>query len=397
MLQVEQAKKDVRRAEQKVTKVQSELQAYKTRLNELEGTLAQLQHAGKATGEANIHASDAAQAGRDASASTSHEQSAAGSELQTSSSLPAEGRNDLNTGAAAQTATTTTDSIELQPASPPPAEGRNDIALEDAAGASTSAETGNTPSENIPTEPAHETPGAQVHADITVDPAPTEEDLTITSGAGSMPILTHDEHAWPPPQIREELAESIVEDTKHDHTTTTPANKPDTTETNVNKQETAVEKDLTITSGEGTMPILTHDEHAWPPPQIREEIAESIAEEVKHDHGHTTTISSNEQHTAETNVNEQEASVEKDFTITSGEGTMPILTHDEHAWPPPQIREELAQSVIEEAKHEHADTANGHGEASTEEEPEHHETEHEGNPNRSRRAPRRRARNNDQQ
>jgi hypothetical protein len=38
------------------------------------------------------------------------------------------------------------------------------------------------------------------------------EPLTIASGEGSIPIQSSDEHAWPPPAIREELAEAIKEE-----------------------------------------------------------------------------------------------------------------------------------------------------------------------------------------
>jgi len=37
------------------------------------------------------------------------------------------------------------------------------------------------------------------------------EPLTIASAEGSIPIQSSDEHAWPPPEIREELAEAIKE------------------------------------------------------------------------------------------------------------------------------------------------------------------------------------------
>jgi hypothetical protein len=43
-----------------------------------------------------------------------------------------------------------------------------------------------------------------------------QEDLSISSGAGSIDILTQDEHAWPPSEIREELVEGIAEEVKAD-------------------------------------------------------------------------------------------------------------------------------------------------------------------------------------
>ncbi len=82
-----------------------------------------------------------------------------------------------------------------------------------------SPEAANTPIENIPAGQFDEGPGAQVYADISINPPP-EEDLVISSGDGSIPVVTTDEHAWPPPQIREELAESIAEQVAQEHQTT---------------------------------------------------------------------------------------------------------------------------------------------------------------------------------
>jgi hypothetical protein len=45
-----------------------------------------------------------------------------------------------------------------------------------------------------------------------------QEDLTITSGEGSIDILNEDEHAWPPAEIREELVESIAKEVQEDET-----------------------------------------------------------------------------------------------------------------------------------------------------------------------------------
>ena len=167
MLQVEQAKKDVHKAEQKATKAQTTLQEQQTHLQKLEEELTQLRNPGQ---EANKEAHD--QAGE-------------------------------------------ADNTEVQPVSPPPIEGRSDIGQEDAA--ETLAGTTHTPIESVPTQQPNETTGAQVHADISINPAPAEEDLTINSGEGSIPVIASDENAWPPPQIRKELAESIAEEIAHEH------------------------------------------------------------------------------------------------------------------------------------------------------------------------------------
>jgi hypothetical protein len=44
-------------------------------------------------------------------------------------------------------------------------------------------------------------------------------------------------------------------------------------------QTTGSDESSTIASGEGTIFIQNSDEHAWPPPEIREELAEAIKEE----------------------------------------------------------------------------------------------------------------------
>jgi hypothetical protein len=299
MAQVDQAKKDVRRAEQKATKAQTTLQEQQTRLQKLEQELTQFRQAGQVD-------------------PTDMNQSTDG--LQTSSSLSTEGRNDIGAAATAGSAVNTTDEAdtkEIQLPSPAPAEGRTDIAKEDPISTPEATSTStNTPIEGIPAgQFDDEEPSAQVHADISINPTPTEEDLAISSGDGSIPVVTTDEHAWPPPEIREELAESIAEET------TTATGKPATTSNDQSKApanaqeqaftgdgQDAAEENFAITSGDGSIPVITTDEHAWPPPHIREELAESIAEEVKQEHQ----TADNKQGESDTSSMEEEAESHED-------------------------------------------------------------------------------------
>ena len=263
--QVDQAKKDVHKAEQKAAKAQTNLQDLQAHLQKLEEELAQLRNPGhSATTTVQAEAkSDTAQSSDD---------------LQTSS--PAEGRSDIDASAATSEAATNT--TEVQPASPPPAGGRSDTAQEDAIEAL--AGTTSTPIENIPTRQSDETASAQVHSDISMNPV--EEDLTINSGDGSIPVVTSDENAWPPPHIRDEIAESIVEDAAQESSTATRnAHSEPVAQVQPTVENAQAEENLAITSGDGSIPVVTSDENAWPPPHIRDEIAESIVEEVDQEHG----------------------------------------------------------------------------------------------------------------
>ncbi|BCL81625.1 hypothetical protein ccbrp13_40900 [Ktedonobacteria bacterium brp13] len=98
----------------------------------------------------------------------------------------------------------------------------------------TTAETASTPIEDIPVTTDNRTNEltgeAVVHSEIALHtPEETEatkaadlaaelpqEDLTITSGEGSIDILNEDEHAWPPAEIREELVEGIAKEVQKD-------------------------------------------------------------------------------------------------------------------------------------------------------------------------------------
>lgn len=158
MLLVEEQQKALRKAEGKVKKAQASIEEHTSQLRELEAKLAQLRSGQQPASEATngTYAADSARL------------------------------NDLSTP---------TEQVDA----PPPVEGRADIS--DAPTASTSDETNE--SSNTPTPEPNSTP------------TPEESDLSIESGGGSIPIVTQNENAWPPPAIREEVAEAVVEEETH--------------------------------------------------------------------------------------------------------------------------------------------------------------------------------------
>ncbi len=189
MLLVEKMKKGVRKAEQKAAKAQTNLQTHKTRLQELEATLSQLHHTDQT--EALDEKGNTAQPqveGHESTASELHDQSTTGTELQTT--LSPEEEYSSNT------------------------EASTDPDATDAA-----------------------------HA------APVDKELTISSGAGTMPIVTSDENAWPPSQIREEIAQSIAEEVTPEHVASnneaekTPEAEVSEPEENTENQATEHEED----------------------------------------------------------------------------------------------------------------------------------------------------------
>ncbi|GAC1399436.1 MAG: hypothetical protein NVSMB49_09710 [Ktedonobacteraceae bacterium] len=97
------------------------------------------------------------------------------------------------------------------------------------------------------------------------------DNTQITSDGVSMPVLNSNENAWPPPNIRQEVAESAQEDaTQHQQ------GQPQQTGY---MSTTAHSDDSQITSDGTSMPIASNNENAWPPPNIREEVIESAKHE----------------------------------------------------------------------------------------------------------------------
>jgi len=167
MLKIEKAKKDVQKLQQKVIKAQAGLNEAQGHLHELETRM----------------------------------------ESQKVVALLPPGHAEQSNGQAEQSSQTMNGSTPTsqenipvdQTVSEPPAEGRNDISEQpqtsqasDTASTSSSSQEG---TQNMPSA-FNELPA---------------QDMQIESDNASMPILTQDEHAWPPPAIREEVAEAIVE------------------------------------------------------------------------------------------------------------------------------------------------------------------------------------------
>lgn len=180
MLKVEDAKKDVQKAQQKVIKAQEKLNATQAHLHKLEEKAdSQKVVALLPEGHTQDEQSNASNQSMNGTAST-----ASTPVDQTTSQPPAEGRNDLSgqpqtqeTQASQASDNTTTDTTSQ----------------------------GNSQEPNV----AGQT-GATENREAIFSQLPPE-DTQVESDNASMPILTQDEHAWPPPTTREEVAEAIVE------------------------------------------------------------------------------------------------------------------------------------------------------------------------------------------
>ncbi|GCF09867.1 hypothetical protein [Dictyobacter arantiisoli] len=174
LLKVEQVKKDVQKAEQKIQRAQENLKNHTGRLQDLEDSLTQLrQPAHKKSGQKASHkditqkkvqTSSDTYTGQEPDPGESYEDSEAIEELRHVSLEPAEGRVDIG-----ENASTTLD---------------RDL--------------------TYTTEQASQ-------SDTT--PHETTTDASIKSGAGSISLENSQPGAWPPAPIREELAETITEET----------------------------------------------------------------------------------------------------------------------------------------------------------------------------------------
>jgi hypothetical protein len=238
MLQIAQAKKDVEKSHQKIAKDENVLQQCTTRLNELENQLAQLQNSGKVSPRsaaelATVETGQAA-SGEPEKAIINIESDASGESYKDNEAIitqhreeqePAEGRTDIP-GTQQEPSEGTTDIPVIQyeqakgrtaitVAQQEPAEGRTDIPeaqQEPAEGHTAITVAQQEPAEGRTDITETEQQPVSTSETSTIASLPTDEQV-ITSGEGSIPIVTSDEHAWPPPNIREELAEGIVEQT----------------------------------------------------------------------------------------------------------------------------------------------------------------------------------------
>lgn len=216
---VKQAKKDLQKAEQKLSKAQQNVQNCQGTLKSLEDQLATL-HAGGhapqaetvvigpgqgAQGNGNVPQSEGVTAQAALNASTN----------QFVAEPPVEGRTDVAGDVQQEQqraqhgetveAADVPDEIEL---SLPPAEGRSDIGEE---------VTASTPATSTQSAATNTSQSEEKQTTPQTSKAETEyETMRISSGEGSIPIETSDEHAWPPPPIREEVAEAIEEEMKQE-------------------------------------------------------------------------------------------------------------------------------------------------------------------------------------
>ncbi len=206
MLKVEQAKKDVQKAEQKLARAQTNLEDARKQQHNLEEKVARLR-----APQQESHN------GIPAAAPTSSDQSQA---VFTTNDAPltlstpfinqsADTNNTLDTTSPPDTTSS---------ADQPPAEGRTDVSQEQ-------------------TTPSTDQSSKLAEKSTSLPAGVSEEDAKITSDNVSMPILTQNENPWPPPVIQNEIKEAVVEEatssTPHSHDT--PAQDKKTGETDGTK------------------------------------------------------------------------------------------------------------------------------------------------------------------
>ncbi|GCE26962.1 hypothetical protein KDA_24460 [Dictyobacter alpinus] len=265
MLQVEQAKKDVQRVERKIQKAQDTLKVHTDRLHELEGALKQLQVStpapiaddapkaknknksatesknkptAEAKGESKADAKSdkkkkkksateeaPAYEGQPLDPGDSYQNSANVEALHLSSPEPAEGRTDLSDNTISASEISTQKDVQ--------AVWSEQSATNDTASAEKS--TTSTPIEAIPTAQPAASNTAEIHGNLSISPAPDE--VKITSNQSSMPIETSDVHAWPPPAVREELAESVTTEPTNGETASKSSTDTDADKTDADKAE----------------------------------------------------------------------------------------------------------------------------------------------------------------
>lgn len=187
MLKIESAKKDLQKAQHKIMKAQAGLNEAQGHLQELEEKMS-AQKVGALlpadqTGQQNGHSEPAA----------------------------------MNAMADTNQA-----SVLVEAVSPTPAVGN----IAEPSHSSQASDTTHTPDqENSQKTEQREQTG---HIDTVLNELPPEE-LQTESNNSSMPLITTDEHAWPPPIIREEVAEAVIEVHKNEGTSSDePGNEPTT-------------------------------------------------------------------------------------------------------------------------------------------------------------------------
>lgn len=214
MLKVEQARKDVQKVEQKIHKAQDNLKTRTGRLHDLEGELSQLQQSipeKPAKADKNNKASKNNKADKKNKADKLSIGEKSGQTTQAAT-------NNFQVIDAGDSYQDSADVEAFHRTSLDPVEGGNGFSDEN-------MNTDNQPEQsNDYLSEVHHTPeGSEEQHDGQTNKAESStnlsaEDITIHSGEGDMPVETTNEHAWPPPLIREEVAEAIEEEAKNEPT-----------------------------------------------------------------------------------------------------------------------------------------------------------------------------------
>lgn len=220
MLKVEEAKKAMQKAEAKVAKAQTNLHGRNTELHKLEDQLSHLrsgqQEPAVAQAEPALQDVSSPQAEQDKQSNQN------GSYSVTSvNDDPSVNSTNAVSEDAVEHATDTSAIPANQIDAQPPAEGRVDVSQGVDGGvmngggmnaAPTSASADSAADKGVPTtmqsnNNPQETPKQNMEQ--------AEESLQTHSVVGSMPIESDNPQAWPPPEIREEVADATIEEAKN--------------------------------------------------------------------------------------------------------------------------------------------------------------------------------------
>jgi|SRR5579859_1378609 len=218
MLKVEEAKKAVQKAESKVAKAQTTLHGHNTALHKLEDQLTHLrssqQEPSAETGDTASSAQPALQDLSSPQAEQDDHSNQNGSH--SNGAYDANSAQDASPSAVTDTSAIPTNQIDAQP----PAEGRVDVSQDVDASAtsdndvSSSNSADSTADEGVNTTMQNNNNSQETPNQIMQQ---TEESLHIDSGEGSMPIVTDNPQAWPPPEVRKEVADAVVDEVKQPH------------------------------------------------------------------------------------------------------------------------------------------------------------------------------------
>lgn len=198
MLKVEEAKKSAQKAESKVARAQAALQEANNKLHAVEEQLTK--HRG------NSHQDNQEpQAQNEQTSVEPPAELVAQMPLSTPMSYNNGGQNGLNTDAKEQTmeqqdqADLTPEPTNQIPAQQP-AEGRTDISQESA-----TADTNMSANSDADQQSSANADQGQ------------EDALQVESDDASIPVLSNNPEAWPPPETRQEIAQGAIDEVQHPH------------------------------------------------------------------------------------------------------------------------------------------------------------------------------------